>query len=183
MYPVAAQFGSDVEVTLTPMMIAVGILVSLFTEFVKAIISRWPSITETITKPAFPLLGCACCMGIFALAGNEQWILCGIAVGLMTGGGYDAFKGMAAAKNNIKPIVPLILILCGVLFVAGCADKILTPGEQLEFAMFNVRVQDWNEQCIADPNQCAPGLHNMAAEMQAWNSVIVGDPNSQGVMP
>jgi hypothetical protein len=116
----ATQFGSPMDVTLTPGMLAVGILVSLFTEFVKAIISRWTWMTETITKPGFPLLGCACCMGIFALAGLEQWMLGGIAVGLMTGGGYDAFKGMAAAKGvKIPPVVPLLLIAT-LLAVPGC---------------------------------------------------------------
>lgn len=127
----ATQFGGQMDVTLTPGMMAVGIVVSLFTEFIKAIISRWPSITETITKPAFPLLGCACCMGVFALAGNEQWMLSGIAVGLMTGGGYDAFKGMAAAKGvKLPPVVPLLLI-GALVSVPGCNPFAANPKAEL----------------------------------------------------
>jgi hypothetical protein len=72
-------------------------------------------------------------------------------------------------------------ILCSVscvLGLAGCAERIITPAEQLEFANFNIRVQDWAEQCRADPNQCAHGLSNMAAEMQQWTLLITGtDPN------
>ena len=65
-----------------------------------------------------------------------------------------------------------------VLLLAGCAERIVTPAEQLEFANFNIRVQDWAEQCKADPNSCARGLANMAAEMQQWTLLITGgDPN------
>jgi hypothetical protein len=70
------------------------------------------------------------------------------------------------------------------LIVAGCAERIITPAEQLEFANFNIRVQDWAEQCRSDPNQCARGLSNMAAEMQQWTLLITGtNPNLSEVNP
>jgi hypothetical protein len=88
----------ELQINLTPTMIAVGMLVSLVLEFIKAITSRWSWLTDTITKPAFPLLACGLCMGIFTWSGSADPLLNGIAVGLMTAGGYDTFKAMAAAK-------------------------------------------------------------------------------------
>jgi hypothetical protein len=73
----------------------------------------------------------------------------------------------------------LFCLLSSVLcLLASCAERIITPAEQLEFANFNIRVQDWSEQCKADPNSCGRGLANMAAEMQQWALLITGgDPN------
>ena len=77
----------------------------------------------------------------------------------------------------------LCIVFCLLLF-AGCAERIITPSEQLEFANFNIRVQDWAEQCRADPNQCGRGLLNMAAEMKQWSLLITGaDPNLGEVNP
>jgi len=76
------------------------------------------------------------------------------------------------------------LLIAWLLLFAGCAERIVTPAEQLEFAHFNIRVQDWAEVCRADPNQCARGLANMAAEMQEWTLLITGaDPTLNEVAP
>lgn len=89
------------EINLSSDMIAVGVIVSLVVELVKAIFSRWPNFfTETITKSMLPLLGCAMCMIAFYQLGISDPLPGGIAVGLMTAGGYDAFKGMAAARKK-----------------------------------------------------------------------------------
>lgn len=86
-------------------------------------------------------------------------------------------------KRKLLLFCVLFTVLC-LLAVAGCAERIITPAEQLEFTHFNIRVQDWAEQCRADPNQCARGLANMAAEMQQWALLITGtDPNSVEVTP
>jgi hypothetical protein len=77
-----------------------------------------------------------------------------------------------------------VLLVAGLMLFLGCAERIITPAEQLEFANFNIRVQDWSDQCRADPNSCGRGMANMAAEMQQWALVITGgDPNLSEVSP
>jgi len=171
-------------VTITYAMMVLTIGVALFVELAKVILTGFAWFTDDLRKPLLPLLSIAVTMAVFRATGQSSWLLGGVILGWSASGGYSWVAGILETVGlKSRPILPIILILCGVLFVAGCTDKILTPAEQLEFAMFNIRVQDWNEQCLADPNQCAQGLSNMAAEMQAWVGVIVGEPNSLGVTP
>ncbi len=82
-----------------------------------------------------------------------------------------------------KELVYVVLVAWLMLFL-GCAERIITPAEQLEFAHFNIRVQDWADQCKTDPNSCARGLANMATEMKQWTLLITGgDPNLMEVSP
>lgn len=86
-------------------------------------------------------------------------------------------------KRKLLLFCVLYSVFC-LLLLAGCAERIITPAEQIEFTHFNICVQDWAEQCRADPNQCARGLANMAAEMQQWTLLITGtDPNLSEVNP
>jgi len=170
-------------VTITYAMMVIGVGVGLVVQLVKAVLDRFPWFTDDLRKPVFPLVGIGVAMTVFRLMGLNDWLLGGVLIGLSAGGGYSFTAGMLE-KLGLKdrPILPVLLVGL-LLLTTGCTDRWITQQEQLEFAMFNVRVQDWNEQCLADPNQCAQGLANMAAEMQQWSALIVGDPNSLGVTP
>lgn len=83
-----------------------------------------------------------------------------------------------------RKLLCIALLTAWAFLFAGCAERIIAPAEQLEFANFNIRVQDWAEQCRADPNSCGRGLSNMAAEMKQWTLLITGgDPNLIEVTP
>jgi len=109
------------DVTITPMMMAMAVPIALAVEFIKAIIGRWPIITPEIRKPLFPLLGIGLALMSFALAGIENWLLAGVLIGLSAGGGYDLFKGMARVGNG-KAVTntSLMLLLCFLLLASGC---------------------------------------------------------------
>jgi len=171
------------DVTITTTMQVLGVVVALALQFIKAFTVRWAALTDDMRKALWPLVSIGLTMLCFWLGKVDNWLIAGVVVGLSACGGYDWFAGASKLGAKAPPVVPMLLLGVLLIGLSGCADKIITPQEQLEFGMFNVRVQDWNEQCRADPNQCAAGLANMAAEMQQWTKLIVGEPNNLGVTP
>lgn len=170
------------DVTITTTMQVLGVVVALALQVIKGLSSQWDFLSEEVRKALWPLVSIGLTVGCFYAGKVENALVAGVVVGLAASGGYSLFSGVTKAGVKPPAIVP-VLLLGLLVFAAGCSDRILTSQEQFEFAMFNVRVQDWNEQCIADPNTCAQGLANMAAEMQQWERLIVGEPNSLGVTP
>jgi len=123
------SFGG-MDITVTPMMMAMAVPIALAVEFIKAIIGKWKIITPEIKKPLFPLLGIGLALMSFALAGIENWLLAGVLIGLSAGGGYDLFKGMArvgngkAAATAIPPAsLSMLLLLCAMLLTSGCMSQ------------------------------------------------------------
>ena len=114
------SFGG-MDITVTPMMMAMAVPIALAVEFIKAIIGRWKIITPEVKKPLFPLLGIGLAVLSFWVAGIESWLMSGMLIGLSAGGGYDLFKGMANVRNG-KPVTnkPMVLLLCFLLLAAGC---------------------------------------------------------------
>jgi len=96
---------SNIDVTLTPLMMAMAVPIALAIEFIKALSKRLDFLTPEIRKPLLPLVGIMLAMMAFGLAGIENWLMAGTVVGLSAGGGYDLFKGMSRAgkKNPVAP--------------------------------------------------------------------------------
>jgi len=100
---------SNLNVTMTPTMYVIGLVVALAVEFIKAILSRWSFVTAEIKKPLFPLIGVFLSSMAFAVGGIENWLIAGVIIGLATGGGYDMFKGtskLGVPAETVKPPVP-----------------------------------------------------------------------------
>lgn len=100
MFPDGPESLSNLDVTLTSTTYVVGLVASLAVQFIKAIISRWPSVRPEIKKPLLPLIGIVLCCLTLAVAGVENWFVAGVVIGLASGGGYDIFKG---TSNLSKP--------------------------------------------------------------------------------
>jgi len=172
-------------VTLTYSMMVLTIGVALFVELVKVILSRFVWFTADMKKPFLPLLSIGITMAVFRATGQTSWLLAGVILGWSASGGYDWVAGTLQTLGlKSRTIMPLLILGVLLFNLPGCAERIITPAEQFEFANFNIRVQDWSERCKADPNTCARGLANMAAEMQTWTLLICGgDPNRIEVAP
>jgi len=84
---------NTLNVTMTPTMYVIGLVVALAVEFIKAILSRWSFITSEIKKPLLPLIGVLLSSMAFVIGGVENWLIAGVIIGLATGGGYDMFRG------------------------------------------------------------------------------------------
>jgi len=100
MFPEVTESISSLNVTMTPTMYVLGMVVALVLEFIKAMISRWPFMTPEIKKPLMPLLSISLSSLVFGLAGVEGWLVAGVLIGLAAGGGYDIFRGTAGLKPN-----------------------------------------------------------------------------------
>ena len=93
---------SDIEVTLTPLMMALAIPISFAIQFIKALITKVQFFqAEEIKKSLFPMVSIGITAGVYYIAGIENWILSGVVMGLAASGGYQAFNG--AAKLVKKP--------------------------------------------------------------------------------
>jgi hypothetical protein len=103
MFPQGTESISSLDVTMTPTMYVLGMVVALAVEFIKAMISRWPFVTPEIRKPLMPLLSIGLSSLVFGLAGVEGWLVAGVLIGLAAGGGYDMFR----ATSGLKPNGPL----------------------------------------------------------------------------
>jgi len=114
------SFGG-MDITVTPLMMAMAVPIALAVEFIKAIIGNWKIITPEVRKPLFPLLGIGLAVMSFWLAGIESWLMAGVLIGLSAGGGYDLFKGMANVRNG-KQVTnnSMVLLLCLLLLASGC---------------------------------------------------------------
>jgi len=84
---------NNLNVTMTPTMYVIGLVVALAVEFIKALLSRFSFVTAEIKKPLFPLIGIGLSAMAFAIGGLENWLIAGVIIGLATGGGYDMFRG------------------------------------------------------------------------------------------
>lgn len=115
------SFGG-MDITVTPLMMAMAVPIALAVEFIKALIGNWKIITPEVKKPLFPLLGIGLAVMSFWVAGIEGWLMSGVLIGLSAGGGYDLFKGMANVRNG-KPVTnnsSMVLLLCFLLLASGC---------------------------------------------------------------
>jgi len=97
---------NNLNVTMTPTMYVIGLVVALAVEFIKAILSRWSFVTAEIKKPLFPLIGVCLSSMAFAIGGQENWMIAGVIIGLATGGGYDMFKGTSRLSVPAETITP-----------------------------------------------------------------------------
>jgi len=111
---------SEINVTLTPLMMTMAVPIALAVEFIKALSNKLNFFTTEIRKPLFPLVGIGLAILAFGLAGVENWLVAGVMIGLSAGGGYDLFKGMAQVSKK-PPVAPAgVLILCSMLIFGGC---------------------------------------------------------------
>jgi len=97
---------NNLNVTMTPTMYVIGLVVALAVEFIKAVLSRFSFLTAEIKKPLFPLIGVVLSSMAFSLGGIENWLIAGVIIGLATGGGYDMFKGtsnLQVKEDNSAP--------------------------------------------------------------------------------
>ncbi len=105
------------------------------TSYRGSITSRWDFLTDEMRKPLWPLLSIVLTAFVFYAGKIDDWLVAGIVVGLAAGGGYSLFSGITKAGVKPPPIMPVILLLCGLLLVSGCTDKMISPAEQLLAAL------------------------------------------------
>ncbi|MCE5184947.1 MAG: hypothetical protein LLF76_02335 [Planctomycetaceae bacterium] len=107
--------------------------------------------------------------GSFFGVGFPDCIMVGVAIGLMSAGGYDAITAFSAKKiaEAAKAAVPFILIAL-VLFVAGCPNPLFTQEQQLLLQQAEPIVTELDTRCQAgDQQACTDGLHQAAITLQA----------------
>lgn len=123
---------SDIEVTLTPLMMVLAVPISFTIQFIKALTSHWGFFTEEIKKSFFPMVSIALTIGIYCLAGIDDYLLAGVVMGLAASGGYQAFSGAGKLIKPIAPAIPTagILLLCAVL-IFGCETFDSNPRAEL----------------------------------------------------
>lgn len=118
---------SDIEVTLTPLMMVLAVPISFAIQFIKALANKVEFFkADEIKKSFFPIVSIALTIGVYYLAGVKDFLIAGSVMGLAASGGYQAFRG---AGKLVKPIVPTvlngttagILLLCAMLIAGGCA--------------------------------------------------------------
>ena len=172
---------SEINVNITPLMMAMAVPISFAIQFIKATVKRWSFFNaDEIKKSFFPMVSIALTMAAYRLAGIDEWLLAGVVMGLAASGGYQAFSGTAKlVKKPIGTSTLGILLLCFLLLIAGCAGMVhMDPAAKAEFNAFNISAQVWNRKCQADPNACAPGLASMADRLAVWTAIVNGvDPN------
>ena len=121
---------SQIDVTLTPLMMAMAIPISFAIQFIKALAKKVSFFeAEEIKKSFFPMVSIALTMAAYRLAGIEEWLLAGIVMGLAASGGYQAFAGTAklikkptqfgTGSGGCKKTLVCIL-LCFLLLTSGC---------------------------------------------------------------
>lgn len=122
------------DVTITTTMQVLAVVVALMVQFVKALLSRWPILSDEAKKALFPLLSVGFTMGLFYLSGTENWLIASIVTGLTASGGYSVFSGANKLTNGkLKKVTP-ILVLAGLVTLSGCANLIENPrGELLAY--------------------------------------------------
>jgi len=97
---------SNIDVTITPIMVAMAVFVSFAIQFIKALLNRLAFFgTDEIKKSFFPMISITLTIGAFFLAGVENFLLAGVVMGLSASGGYTMLNGSAglAKKNGTKP--------------------------------------------------------------------------------
>jgi hypothetical protein len=96
----------DIDVALTPLMMAMAIPISFAIQFVKALANRIELFkAEEIRKSFFPMISITLTIGAYYIAGIQDFLIAGIVMGLAASGGYQAFSGTA---KLVKPIVPKV---------------------------------------------------------------------------
>jgi len=169
------------DVTVTTTMQVLGVVVALALQFVKAFTARWDFLSDEMRKPLWPLLSIVLTAFCFYAAKVEGWFVSGVLVGLAAGGGYSLFSGITKAGVKPPPIMPVILLLCGFMFIGGCGNVWMAPDYQSQFNQFGDSAHVWLDRCRADPNTCGQGLTNMVNELDVWMDIVNGtDPNVGG---
>ncbi len=121
------------DVTITTTMQVMGVVVALALQFVKAFAGRWPSLTDEMKKPLWPLLSIALTALCFWLGKVEDPFVSAVVVGLAACGGYDLFAGASRAGNGPKPtpVTPMLAVCALVLFAPGCQVFQANPRAEL----------------------------------------------------
>lgn len=135
---------NDIDVTLTPLMMALAIPISFAIQFIKALATKVQFFqSEEIRKSFFPMVSIAITAAVYYFAGIERWLLASVVMGLTASGGYQAFSG--AAKLVKKPnmsgtgsgggmrapgTTAMVLILCSLL-IFGCETFQQDPRAEL----------------------------------------------------
>jgi len=171
---------SDIEVNLTPLMMAMAIPISFAIQFIKALANKLEFFrAEEIKKSLFPIVSIALTVGAYWLAGIQEYLLAGIVMGLAASGGYQAFNG--TAKLIKKNGGTAIIIVCAMLLIFGCSQVQMSPAYQQELYMSNVLVQSLNADCQAgDPNACKEGLNESAQILQLLVDAVEGRAPIEG---
>jgi hypothetical protein len=161
---------SDIEVTLTPLMIVLAVPISFAIQFIKALANRLEFFkAEEISKSLFPMLSIVLTCLVYMMAGVENWIIAGVVMGLAASGGYQAFNGSAklVSKSKALTTAAALILICALLLIAGCSQIQMSPAYKQELYMSNVLVQSLNKDCQAgDPNACKQGLDESAKILQ-----------------
>jgi len=121
---------SDIEVTLTDLMMVLAVPISFAIQFIKALADKVEFFkAEEIRKSLFPMISIALTIGAYYIAGVQDFVIAGVVMGLAASGGYQAFSGSA---KLIKPVATTagVLLLCAIL-IFGCETFKSDPKAEL----------------------------------------------------
>jgi len=102
MLPDLSNAISSLDVTITPTMLVLALFVSYVVQVIKALVGKWPVLTEEIEDPLWPMISMTLCTVAFGAAGVENYLVAGAILGLSAGGGFSLFKGTTALSTR-KP--------------------------------------------------------------------------------
>ena len=101
---------NNIDVTITPIMLAMAVFVSFAIQFCKALLSRITFFdADEVKKSFFPMISIALTTLAFYLAGVDNYLLGGIVMGLSASGGYtmlNASAGLVKKNSSNGTITP-----------------------------------------------------------------------------
>ncbi len=180
------------DVTITTTMQVMGVVVALALQFVKAFAGRWPSLTDEMKKPLWPLLSIALTAVCFWLGKVDDPFVSAVVVGLAACGGYDLFAGASRAGNGPKPtpVTPMLAVCALLLFAPGCQLFQTSPRAELVAAekTFSATVdsltalQQAGKFSVQETGQITILVHEGKQYLDQWHAAVLAGQSRPDVI-